>query len=352
MQNPQHSECQQRAIAEVKSAYSHLPHGDRIFRQCVEGQNSIAEVLKAKDPDSAGILKTERPSSYKIEQPYLSIISESHISTMSIVKTILITGANTGLGLEVVKSLCRSTTKYDILVGCRTPSKGQAAIDEVKNEYPSTSSTLSTLQVDLESDDSLQKAVETISKEKGHLDILMNNGGVAYDPQISSGAIGIREAWNKSWNVNVAGTQVLTTLAVPLLLKSSDPRLIFITSGTATLTETESTASENLKRLNGSPAAGWPKEPGFSTTSYRSSKTGLNMLMREWVRILKNDGVKVWCISPGFLATSLGGYGSEQLKKIGALDPVIGADFTLSVVEGKRDHDTGKIVRKDMIQPW
>lgn len=51
-------------------------------------------------------------------------------------------------------------------------------------------------------------------------------------------------------------------------------------------------------------------------TAYRSSKTGLNMLMREWVRILRNDGVKVWCLSPGFLATGLGGAGPEALKKV------------------------------------
>jgi NAD(P)-dependent dehydrogenase (short-subunit alcohol dehydrogenase family) len=54
-------------------------------------------------------------------------------------------------------------------------------------------------------------------------------------------------------------------------------------------------------------------------TSYRSSKTGLNMLMREWAKILKNDGVKVFAISPGFLATGLAGVGAEQLKKVSSL---------------------------------
>jgi NAD(P)-dependent dehydrogenase (short-subunit alcohol dehydrogenase family) len=40
------------------------------------------------------------------------------------------------------------------------------------------------------------------------------------------------------------------------------------------------------------------------------------MLMREWAKILKNDGVKVFAISPGFLATSLADIGAEQLKKV------------------------------------
>jgi len=37
---------------------------------------------------------------------------------------------------------------------------------------------------------------------------------------------------------------------------------------------------------------------------------------------------------------------------MGAQDPSIGADFTVDVIEGKRDKDVGKAIRKDMIQPW
>lgn len=40
------------------------------------------------------------------------------------------------------------------------------------------------------------------------------------------------------------------------------------------------------------------------------------MLMREWRRLLLNDGVKVWAISPGFLATGLAGAGAEKLKQV------------------------------------
>ena len=39
------------------------------------------------------------------------------------------------------------------------------------------------------------------------------------------------------------------------------------------------------------------------------------MMMREWTKMLKEDGVKVWGISPGFLATGLNNIGPEQLKK-------------------------------------
>ena len=152
--------------------------------------------------------------------------------------------------------------------------------------------------------------------------------------------------WNKSWAVNTTGTQILTHTFAPLLLKSSDPRLLFITSGTSTLTEHGDTALG----LNVSPPKGWPKQaPSFS--GYRSSKTGMNMMVREWVRILKEDGVKVWAVSPGFLATGLGG-DAERNKKMGALDPALGGNFIREVVEGARDADAGQAIRRSGIQPW
>lgn len=156
----------------------------------------------------------------------------------------------------------------------------------------------------------------------------------------------MRETWNKSWNVNTTGTHILTHTFVPLLLKSTDPRLIFITSGTSTLAESENTTIP----MNKPPTKGWPKQ-AFAFTAYRSSKTGMNMMMREWTRILGEDGVKVLCISPGFLATGLGG-DQEINKKMGAEDPALGANCVRDVVEGTRDQDVGKIVRRDGIQPW
>lgn len=76
------------------------------------------------------------------------------------------------------------------------------------------------------------------------------------------------------------------------------------------------------------------------------------MLMREWDRILRNDGVKTWAISPGLLATDLGGLGLEVMKKMGAGDPADGAKLISDVVEGKYDEDTGKVVGRNGIKSW
>lgn len=152
--------------------------------------------------------------------------------------------------------------------------------------------------------------------------------------------------WNTSWNVNVSGTQILTSTFIPLLLQGSNSRLLFITSGTSSLAGIENQALA----VNQYPPKGWPKT-AFAIPAYRSAKTGLNMLMREWHKTLHEDGVKVFAISPGFLATGLGGH-TELLKKMGADDPEVAGPFIRSVIEGERDNDAGKVLLKDSIQPW
>ena len=67
--------------------------------------------------------------------------------------------------------------------------------------------------------------------------------------------------------------------------------------------------------------------------------------------MLKEDSVKVWCISPGFLATGLGGT-QEANKKFGAGDPAAAGQFVRSVLEGQRDDDVGRVIVRDGVQPW
>ncbi|KFY36209.1 hypothetical protein V494_05223 [Pseudogymnoascus sp. VKM F-4513 (FW-928)] len=265
---------------------------------------------------------------------------------MSNVPIILITGANTGIGFETIKALLGSPNAYNVLLGGRSLQKAEDAVQLAKSQFPSSQSSLSAIQVDIESDISISNAFEEVSAKHGRVDVLINNAGAAFDFEVQSGRMSMREAWNKSWDVNTTGTQIMTHTFVPLLLKSSDPRLLFVTSGTATLAETE----DRSIWVNKVPAKGWPKQ-ATGVPAYRSSKTGMNMMMREWSRILTEDGVKVWCISPGFLATGLGA-GQEANKKMGAGDPAIGGNFIKDVVEGKRDQDVGTVIRTSSIQPW
>ena len=172
------------------------------------------------------------------------------------------------------------------------------------------------------------------------------HAGAQYDQQIATGEMKMRDVWNKSWEVNTTSTWMLTHALVPFLLQSANPRLLFITSGTSTLAEHGNPAIA----VNKSPPKGWPKAMLF-IPAYRSAKTGMNMMMLEWARLLREDGVKTWCVSPGQLATGLGP-GAEKNKQMGALDPAIGGAFVRDVVEGERDADVGKAIRRDNVQPW
>jgi NAD(P)-dependent dehydrogenase (short-subunit alcohol dehydrogenase family) len=159
----------------------------------------------------------------------------------------------------------------------------------------------------------------------------------------------IRKAWNATYNVNTTSTQVMTWTFIPLLLESKNPRLIFVTSGIASLTFSSSGRSSVVSKQ---PPKGWPKPTDFSGVAYRASKAGLNLLMIDWTRVLKEDGVKVFGIAPGMLATGFAGMGADAMRAIGAMEPSVGGVFIKDVVAGKRDEDAGKVINKDGITAW
>ncbi|KXT00007.1 hypothetical protein AC578_4857 [Pseudocercospora eumusae] len=259
---------------------------------------------------------------------------------------VLITGANTGLGFETVKALLQSPRKYTILLGGRDVAKAERAANAAASEIPSHS-IVQHFQIDVEDDSSIAKAYENIAAKYTTIDCIINNAGASFDSCIEKGTMTPREAWSKTWDVNVTGAHIVTTTFLPLLLRSRDPRLLFITSGLSSLGEN----SKGDPRYP-PPPAGLPKKPSMFM-AYRSAKAGLNMMMLEWTRMLKNDGVKVWALAPGLLATGLGD-DVEVLKKLGAVEPSVGGNVVRSVVEGARDSDSGMAIReyKSPIQPW
>jgi NAD(P)-dependent dehydrogenase (short-subunit alcohol dehydrogenase family) len=165
----------------------------------------------------------------------------------------------------------------------------------------------------------------------------------------------LRDCFNKAYDVNVSGTHVLTYTFIPLLLASktrspspspsSSPRLIFV-AGLSGLT----IASKHYFPTPPQPA-GWPKIIEFETIGYRCSKTALNMLMLDWSFKLKEDGVMVWGVGPGFLATDLGGV-RELTAKMGTDHPSVGGRLLRSVVEGERDGEVGKLISRHGISPF
>jgi NAD(P)-dependent dehydrogenase (short-subunit alcohol dehydrogenase family) len=118
------------------------------------------------------------------------------------------------------------------------------------------------------------------------------------------------------------------------------------------------TVYDDLKRLRGPsmvPAdAGWPKRHDqLGIFVHRAVKAGFNMIMRQWERLLRNDGVKVWAVSPGLTATNLGGSAGAALLAVHGQDPMKAVELVIDVIEGKHDDSVGLIVKYGGgIQPW
>ena len=90
---------------------------------------------------------------------------------------VLVTGANTGLGFEIVKGLCSSEKPYEIVVGGRSLIKAEQAADAIFKDFPSSRSKLWPMQIDIEDDESIQRIFDEVQTKFGKLDYLVNNAG-------------------------------------------------------------------------------------------------------------------------------------------------------------------------------
>ncbi|KAF2014439.1 NAD(P)-binding protein [Aaosphaeria arxii CBS 175.79] len=259
---------------------------------------------------------------------------------------VVVTGANTGLGYAIVKGLLESSKTYHIYLGSRSAQKGDEAVKKVCGEVPESKSTVELLEIDVSSDESVTKAADIVEKAHGRLDTLVNNAGVGFDSLFTTGQMSLRDSFNKTFDINVASANVVTYTFAPLLIKSSDARLIFL-AGIGQIT----IAAENYFPTPPLPA-GWPKEVGFETIAYRSSKVAMNLVMLDWNHKLKEDGVKVWSINPGFCATGLVDGNAETMSAMGAQPASVGAQNIISAIEGNRDSDVGKCLDTDGLLPW
>jgi short-subunit dehydrogenase len=90
---------------------------------------------------------------------------------------VLITGANTGIGLETVKALFRSSKAYHVILGSRKAANGEEAVAQLESEFPDTKSSVDVVQIDLGNNHEIPLVFETIKSKFGRVDVLINNAG-------------------------------------------------------------------------------------------------------------------------------------------------------------------------------
>lgn len=197
---------------------------------------------------------------------------------------ILVTGANTGIGFAVAQQLARHPENH-VIIGSRNETSGAAAVKALTEEGHSASF----VQLDLDSDESINAAAREIEEAYGRLDVLINNAGILLDMGFG-GTLSTRALFEKTFITNVTGTACLTDALLPLLLTSSSPRIIFVSSKMASLT------------LASDPNI--PFKPS-DYKAYASSKAALNMLALCYTGALAKKGGKVNVVCPGLVKTKL-----------------------------------------------
>ncbi|KAH7075224.1 hypothetical protein FB567DRAFT_452657, partial [Paraphoma chrysanthemicola] len=90
--------------------------------------------------------------------------------------------------------------------------------------------------LDLSSDGSISEAIKTIEQSYDHIDVLVNNAGVMLQTVHSDGVTTKRQAFQNSFNINITGSALITDACIPLLSKSSLPRILFVSSTLGSIT--------------------------------------------------------------------------------------------------------------------
>jgi NAD(P)-dependent dehydrogenase (short-subunit alcohol dehydrogenase family) len=187
-------------------------------------------------------------------------------------------------------------------------------------------------QLDVTNAQSISDAVAKVEKDFGRLDVLINNAG------ITSTATPFITQLREVFETNTFAPAVVTENFLPLLEKSKDARVIYVSSGLGSL-ELRADESDPYYKL---PAV-----------SYRMSKAALNMLALCHHAELKEKGIKVFAMDPGYVVTNLTGEADRERRvRNGAGDPRVSAETLLSIVDGRRDGDVGKFLHKDGVYPW
>jgi len=232
---------------------------------------------------------------------------------------VLITGANTGIGFEIAKKLAKEQPSYHIFLGSRNPEKGEAAAAKLQAENLSVEA----ITIDVTSDESISTAASTVASKFGRLDVLINNAGIAVDDK-HPGKDSLRDVMYECYNVNVFGAMQTMETFTPLLEKSENPRVVFISSGLGSF--------------------GQKSSMGYYAV-YRSTKSALNMLVMTYAHSHREKGWKINSCCPGFVATNLNNFRGTGSVESGAINAVRLATL------GK-DGETGTYSSKDGPIPW
>lgn len=137
-------------------------------------------------------------------------------------RTVLVTGANSGLGLASAEALAARGAR--VLLGCRNPVKGESALRRVTVEATGPAPEL--VPLDLADQASIADAAAAVASLTDRLDVLMNNAGIMAVPEGRT-----PDGFELQFGTNHLGHFALTARLLPLLLAAEAPRVVTTSSG-------------------------------------------------------------------------------------------------------------------------
>jgi NAD(P)-dependent dehydrogenase (short-subunit alcohol dehydrogenase family) len=206
---------------------------------------------------------------------------------MTMKKIILITGANKGIGFATAGVLAREG--HTVLLGARDAGRGEAAVAALAGEG------LDVRFVRLHVTDpaTIAAAAALIDSDYGRLDVLVNNAAIARDrsrPPAELPVADLREVYE----TNVLGVVAVTNAMLPLLRRSESGFVGNVSSGLGTFAILSEPGEELARYAN--------------ILGYNSSKAALNAVTLIYANALRDSGIRVNALSPGFCATDLNGH--------------------------------------------
>lgn len=228
--------------------------------------------------------------------------------------TVLITGANRGLGLEFVRQYASNGAR--VFACARVPGQAKALLDLAA----ASQGKISVHPLDVASDASVTHLSDELAGKP--IDILINNAGVYGGDHQRVDDLDLA-AWMRTLNINTLGPVRVLQALRPNLVKGAAKKAIAITSGMG------STARHDGNAL-----------------IYRSSKAALNNVMHGLALALKNDGLIVTVFHPGWVKTDMGGAAA-------ALTPEQSISSLRKIIAGLSPKDSGSFLNYDGTEiPW
>ncbi|ETP69608.1 SDR family oxidoreductase [Planococcus glaciei] len=211
-------------------------------------------------------------------------------------KTAIITGANSGLGLETAKAFAGQGVH--VILAVRDTDKGQTALEHIKKEAPGAS--VEVMKLDLSDLDSISDFAEQAKGKMDSLDLLINNAGVMVPPFTKT-----KDGIELQFASNHLGHFALTGRLLPLLLKAPASRVVTLSS------LAHRGAAIDFDNLDGSK--------GYKGMKfYGQSKLANLMFAQELDKRLKQHGLPTISIAchPGISATNLFKFGKREAPRI------------------------------------